>query len=96
MSDPSARQMDLPLRRVPSIEALGFWFVYSCVAMRSQKEEASYLTKLCHFAPPPYRGGAKWQSFVKKISGITDSARFSDSVHTFSERPLHERLETSG
>ena len=21
-------------------------------------------TKLCHFAPPPYRGGAKWQSFV--------------------------------
>ena len=35
---------------------------------RLHRKEASYLRKLCHFAPPPLRGGggAKWQSFVLK------------------------------
>ena len=28
---------------------------------------SSLLTKLCHFAPPPQREGAKWQSFVKAM-----------------------------
>ena len=27
-------------------------------------KEASYLTKLCHFAPPPLKGEGQWQSFV--------------------------------
>ena len=42
---------------------------YGTKKVHLDSTEASYLTKLCHFAPPPLKGGgAKWQSFVLKKS----------------------------
>ena len=41
----------------------------------------SYLTKLCHFAPPPLfkRGGAKWQGVVKCFK-VENTFRFCFSI----------------
>ena len=47
--------------RIHKMELLG------CCFNKLYKQEASYITKLCHLALRPQKGGkaAKWQSFVE-------------------------------